>query len=164
MKITEADKQAVLAALANNRLITPYPMTYADVKQNTGFSSIKLNIIKAALVKDGRIVEDLNWDTKRLVLHFVLPDKRQQIIDLLRWRSSDRSFALAPDTRFFVEYCALPEQQVHQLLIALAAEGLISVRSMTVVPSERFLAEIPAAKPPYGDGAGPSVFAKLFPR
>lgn len=142
MKITEEEKQTVLAALKSHPHFTTDATPYADLLLKTGFRSGKLNALKAALVAEGKIWEDEDEESGRRVIYLVVPDKRQQIIDLIKRWVLEKPFTFPVGTRDFAIYCRIPSDHVHEIFLRLANEGILTIAYMQVDPSPQWEAAV----------------------
>ena len=136
MKITQADKDKVIALLTANPKATTHPMFHWEIVTKTGLTSPKVTAIRKELLEEGRIREQ-HASGFPIAVYLMVTDKRQQILDL----------ALQDTVRYVKEfqvYVGLPEQQVYQLCIQLVAEGLLDVAAMLVIPSPKLIGMTPS--------------------
>jgi hypothetical protein len=145
MKITEDEKQTVIAALQSNPRFTTEPTTYADLLIKTGFRSGKLNCVKAALIAEGKIWEDKDDETRRKVIYLVIADKRQQILDLLKRRALGPLSEYPMRTSDFTTFCKISSAHAHDILLRLANESILSIASIQVRPSPQWAEAVESA-------------------
>ena len=131
MKITQEDKDAVIAILAANPKATTQPMSYSDVLTKSGLTRFKLNLIKKELSNEGKIREDLRIGQK-LKIYLMIADKRQQIIGLIKEDQTGHTYTLQ-------RYTGLDKHEVNQICLQLVFDGLVDVQNIQVRPSEKLL-------------------------
>ena len=137
MKITQEDKDAVLAVLGANPNATTAPMYHTDLMKQTGLTSPKISAIRRQLLEEGRIREDHRHGFKAIYL--VVEDKQRQVIDLIVRRGTS-------DIEELVEFTGLTQVQVGRICIQLAGDNLVTITSLSV-KSSQWLSNSVSTKP-----------------
>ena len=132
MKISQEDKDKVLALLNANPKATTLPIFHSTIVSKTGLTSPKVTAIRKELLEAGKIREE-HLPDHPIAVFLVIKDKRQQILDLI-------AEAKVSDADLLQRYLGIPKEQLCQLCLQLSNAGLIDIYAMLVRPSRNLLA------------------------